>query len=94
MNNLVEKASSNLISTQSDLDKYYEENVKELSTKANTKATIYGIIEDYKKAVKLAKEEEKLRKKLIELTDDQAVANEELKIEIQQQRKVVKHTRY
>ena len=43
------------------------------------------LAEQKKKAVKLAKEEEKLRKKLIELTDDQAVANEELKIEIQQQ---------
>jgi len=46
--------------------------------------------EQKKKAVKLAKEEQKLRQKLIELTDDQAVANEELRLEIAKQRREVK----
>jgi len=56
VNNLVEKVLSNRISTQYDLDKYYKENAKELGTKVNTEASIFGIIEDYKKAVVLLKE--------------------------------------
>lgn len=53
MNNLAEMVLSNRISNQSDLNKYYEENAKGIGTRINTKATIFGIIEDYKKAVAL-----------------------------------------
>ena len=43
-----------------------------------------------KQALKLAKQEQTLKKKLIELTDDQALSNEELKLEIREQQKALK----
>ena len=56
MNNLYEMVLSNTIVNQLTLNKYYEESTKILSTKINTKVTIFGIIEDYKKAVVLLRE--------------------------------------
>jgi chromosome segregation ATPase len=73
-----------------ELEKLEKQLEKLIKANKELQDTDGKLTEQKKKAVKLAKEEEKLRKKLIELTDDQAVANEELKIEIQQQRKVVK----
>lgn len=73
-----------------ELEKLEKQLEKLIKANKELQDTDGKLTEQKKKAVKLAKEEEKLRKKLIELTDDQAVANEELKIEIQQQRKAVK----
>jgi hypothetical protein len=53
VNNLVELVLSNQIVNQFDLYKYYAENANEIGTSVNIKTTIYGIVEDYKKAVEL-----------------------------------------
>ncbi len=88
------KATEDSTDATEDQDDQLEKLEKQLEKliKANKELqdTDGKLAEQKKKAIKLAKDEEKLRKKLIELTDDQAVANEELKLEIQQQRKVVK----
>ena len=88
------KATEESTDATEDQDDQLEKLEKQLEKliKANKELqdTDGKLAEQKKKAIKLAKDEEKLRKKLIELTDDQAVANEELKLEIQQQRKVVK----
>lgn len=75
---------------ESELEKLEKQLEKLIKANKELQETDGQLAEQKKQAVKIAKDEAKLRKKLIELTDDQSVANEELKIEIQQQRKVVK----
>jgi DNA repair exonuclease SbcCD ATPase subunit len=75
---------------ESELEKLEKQLEKLIKANKELQETDGQLAEQKKQAVKIAKDEAKLRKKLIELTDDQAVANEELKLEIQQQRKVVK----
>lgn len=55
MTNLEKKAEAFQINSQQELEKYYSENVKELSTCTNRNVTISGVIEDYKKALALLK---------------------------------------
>lgn len=75
---------------EAELEKLEKQLEKLIQANKDLQETDGKLAEQKKKAVKLAREEANLRKKLIELTDEQAVANEELKIEIQQQRKAIK----
>ena len=75
---------------EAELEKLEKQLEKLIKANKDLQDTDGALAEQKKKAIKLAKDEEKLRKKLIELTDEQTLANEELKIEIQQQRKQIK----
>src|SRR5574344_2206218 len=63
MTSLEKKVLCGKIKTQSDLDKYYSENESELRTKMDKNVTIFGVIEDYQKALNL------LKKKNINIED-------------------------
>jgi hypothetical protein len=63
MTSLEKKVLCGKIKTQSDLDKYYSENARELSTRIDKNVTIFGVIEDYQKALNL------LKKKNINIED-------------------------
>ena len=63
MTSLEKQVVCGKIKTQSDLDKYYSENARELSTRIDKNVTIFGVIEDYQKALNL------LKKKNINIED-------------------------
>lgn len=63
MTSLEKQVLCGKIKTQSDLDKYYSENARELSTRIDKNVTIFGVIEDYQKALNL------LKKKNINIED-------------------------
>ena len=88
------KATEDSTDTTSDQEKELEKLEKQLEKllKANEELkTAEGEMNAQKKsALKLAKQEQTLKKKLIELTDDQALSNEELKLEIREQQKALK----
>jgi hypothetical protein len=75
---------------EAELEKLEKQLEKLIKANKELQDTDGALAEQKKKAIKLAKDEQKLRKKLVELTDEQTLANEELKIEIQQQRKEIK----
>ena len=89
------KATEGFTDATDDQEKELEKLEKQLEKllKANQELnTAEGEITSQKKqALKLAKQEQTLKKKLIELTDDQALANEELKLEIREQQKALKN---
>ena len=88
------KATEESSDATEDQEKELEKLEKQLEKllKANEElSTAEGQMNAQKKsAVKLVKQEQALKKKLIDLTGDQALANEELKVEISQQQKVIK----
>ena len=88
------KATEGFTDATDDQEKELEKLEKQLEKllKANEELnTAEGEMTAQKKqALKLAKQEQTLKKKLIELTDDQALANEELKLEIREQQKALK----
>ena len=88
------KATEDSTDTTNDQEKELEKLEKQLEKllKANEDLkTAEGEMNAQKKsALKLAKQEQTLKKKLIELTDDQALSNEELKLEIREQQKALK----
>lgn len=53
MVSLEKKVSSNEIINQQQLEEIYSQNINELSTQVNTNITVFGVIEDYKKAISL-----------------------------------------
>ncbi len=55
MTKLEQKVISGQIKTQQDFEKYYSENAKELSARMDKSVTIFGVVEDYKKALVLLK---------------------------------------
>ena len=55
MTSLEKKVISGEIKTQQAFEKYYSENTKELSTRIDKNVTIFGVVEDYKKALSLLK---------------------------------------
>lgn len=55
MTSLEKKVQASQINSQQELEKYYFENIEELSTRIDQNVTIFGVIEDYKKALVLLK---------------------------------------
>tara|TARA_R110002073_G_scaffold107323_2_gene241953 strand:- start:1552 stop:4941 length:3390 start_codon:yes stop_codon:yes gene_type:complete len=75
---------------EKELEKLEKQLEKLLKANEDLKTSEGEMNAQKKQALKLAKQEQTLKKKLIELTDDQALSNEELKLEIREQQKALK----
>lgn len=88
------KTTASFTEASEDQEKQLSELEKQLEKllKANKdyKEGEEDIVEAKKRALKLAKEEEKLKKKLIELDDEQTLLNEKIKLDISEKNKQLK----